>query len=211
MGKKKTIEARFFSLENFKELGNTLIFALIIAGIFRSLLFEPFYIPSGSMKSNLLEGDFILVSKYSYGYSKYSFPFAMIPFKGRVMEKEPESGDVIVFRLPSDPKINYVKRLIGVPGDKVQMLDGILHINGKAVNKKLVGNFVDIDRFGQEQIIPRYLEELENGKKYYMDIVLSKEKARSISASSSESNVSKYSAARDEQGRWGSWFDAALS
>ena len=170
MGKKKTIEARFFSLENFKELGNTLIFALIIAGIFRSLLFEPFYIPSGSMKSNLLEGDFILVSKYSYGYSKYSFPFAMIPFKGRVMEKEPESGDVIVFRLPSDPKINYVKRLIGVPGDKVQMLDGILHINGKAVNKKLVGNFVDIDRFGQEQIIPRYLEELENGKKYYMDI-----------------------------------------
>ena len=138
------------------EFLKTLLTAIIIAGLFRSFLYEPFHIPSGSMKPGLLPGDFILVSKYSYGYSRYSFPFALAPINNRILSKTPERGEVVVFRLPANPKINYIKRLVGVPCDKVQMLNGILYINGKIVPKtKSLNNFFDED---MQQFVPTYIE-----------------------------------------------------
>jgi signal peptidase I len=115
----------------------TLFSAIILALIIRSLIFEPFHIPSGSMKPNLLAGDYIIVTKYSYGYSRFSFPFGINFFSGRVFFNEPKRGDVAVFKLPSNTSINYIKRLIGLPGDKIQMIGGALHINGQAVPKAL--------------------------------------------------------------------------
>jgi signal peptidase I len=137
----------------------TLAAALICAGIVRSLFFEPFHIPSGSMKPGLLIGDYIFVAKYSYGYSRYSFPFGFNFFEGRVLNKTPNRGDVAVFRLPSDPKINYIKRIIGLPGDKIQMISGTLYINGQKVDKIADGQFSD---YGQE--IAQFIERLPEGK-----------------------------------------------
>ncbi len=138
----------------------TLIIALICAGIVRSFLFEPFHIPSGSMKPSLLVGDYIFVSKYSYGYSRYSFPFGFNFFEGRIYEKSPKRGDVAVFRLPSNPSINYVKRVIGLPGDKIQMIDGNLYINGKANLKSPTTDFID-----EGYLIQQFTETLPEGKK----------------------------------------------
>ena len=129
-----------------KELGfiPTLIIALILAGFVRSFFFEPFHIPSSSMKPNLLIGDYIFVSKYSYGYSKYSFPFSFNLFEGRIWQKnKPQRGDVAVFRLPSNPRINYVKRVIGLPGDSVQMVDSVLYVNDKEMVKSDESIFID--------------------------------------------------------------------
>jgi signal peptidase I len=145
-------------LENIK----IICYAAIIAGIIRSLLFEPFYIPSGSMKSDLLDGDFVIVSKSSYGYSKYSFPFAMIPFRGKVFFTEPKRGDVAVFRYPLNPKINYIKRLIGLPGDTVQIIGGRLYLNGELVNREYVGDFIDNNNL----VLAQYRETLPSGKAY---------------------------------------------
>jgi signal peptidase I len=131
-----------------KEMGffKTLIIALLCAGFVRSFFFEPFHIPSGSMKPTLLVGDYIFVAKYSYGYSRYSFPFGINFFEGRFWQKnEPKRGDIIVFRLPSDPKINYIKRLVGLPGDRIQMLDGTLYINEQKIDKIADGTFIDDD------------------------------------------------------------------
>ncbi|NJO56149.1 MAG: signal peptidase I, partial [Rhodospirillales bacterium] len=114
----------------FIEFFKTIFYALLIAVAIRSFLFEPFSIPSGSMMPTLLIGDYLFVSKYSYGYSRYSFPFAAIPFSGRVLFQEPEQGDVVVFRSPSDDKVDFIKRIVGRPGDRVQLIDGVLHING---------------------------------------------------------------------------------
>ena len=126
---------------SFLEFFKTLIFAIVIALLFRSFLFEPFNIPSSSMLPNLLIGDYIFVSKYSYGYSKHSFPFSIIPFNGRLFEKKPKKGDVSVFKLPSDTSINYIKRVIGVPGDMVQMKNGKLYVNSKIVTENSLGKF----------------------------------------------------------------------
>lgn len=131
-----------------KELGffSTLVVALLCAGFIRSFFFEPFHIPSGSMKPNLLIGDYIFVSKYSYGYSRYSFPFGLPLFEGRFWQMDkPQRGDVVVFRLPSNPNINYIKRLIGLPGDHIQMRDGALYINDKKIEKSADGIFDDED------------------------------------------------------------------
>lgn len=141
----------------------TLIAAIICAAIVRSFFFEPFHIPSSSMKPNLLIGDYIFVSKYSYGYSRYSFPFSINFFEGRTSQKRPQRGDVVVFRLPSNPSINYVKRVIGLPGDEIQMKDGTLYINGKQVNKHYEGVFED--HIGNVLFdIPQFLETLPEGK-----------------------------------------------
>lgn len=149
-----------------KDLGffKTLITALICAGIVRSFFFEPFHIPSSSMKPGLLIGDYIFVSKYSYGYSRYSFPFGFKFFAGRIWETKPERGDVVVFRLPSNPSINYVKRLIGLPGDKIQMVNGTLYINGLEVDKISDGDFIDSDLSGDSKKIAQFFETLPEGK-----------------------------------------------
>lgn len=131
----------------------TMLAAIICAAIVRSFLFEPFHIPSSSMKPGLLIGDYIFVSKYSYGYSRYSFPFSLPLFKDRIFTSEPVRGDVVVFRLPSNPSINYIKRLIGFPGDRIQVVDGVLYINQEPVSKKLDGVFND-----QSNKIPQFQE-----------------------------------------------------
>jgi signal peptidase I len=120
----------------FIETVKTVAWAVVIAVGIRSLLFEPFTIPSGSMVPTLLVGDFVFVSKFSYGYSRYSFPFAAVPIPDRIFGGEPARGDVAVFRLPSNPSENYIKRLVGVPGDRIQVKGGILHINGEAVRRE---------------------------------------------------------------------------
>ena len=124
----------------------TICWAIVIAGIIRSLMFEPFHIPSSSMKDTLLIGDFIIVSKSSYGYSKYSFPFAMLPIKERILAKKPQRGDVVVFRLPSNPKINYIKRLIGIPGDKIEVVNGKIYLNDKLVSREFDSQYYEIGR-----------------------------------------------------------------
>ena len=109
-----------------------IVHALIIALVIRTFLFQPFNIPSGSMKATLLVGDYLFVSKYTYGYSHYSLPFSPPLFSGRIWASPPERGDVVVFRLPKDDSTDYIKRVIGLPGDRIQMIDGVLHINGHA-------------------------------------------------------------------------------
>jgi signal peptidase I len=148
------------------EMFRSLIIAVVLALIFRSLAFEPFYIPSSSMKSTLLIGDYVFVSKYSYGYSRYSFPLGLDVFEGRIFEEEPERGDVVVFKLPSQPSINYIKRLVGMPGDKFQVIDGELYINNEKVQRKRIDNFKDKDEDGNITSIPQYIETLPNGVSY---------------------------------------------
>ncbi len=118
----------------------TLFIAGLIAISFRSVIAEPFNIPSGSMIPTLLVGDYLFVSKFSYGYSRHSFPFSAAPISNRVMASMPERGDVAVFRLPSNVSVDYIKRVVGLPGDRIQVKRGILHINGQAVERRLVGN-----------------------------------------------------------------------
>jgi signal peptidase I len=125
------------------ETVKTVVYALLIAGLFRTLLFQPFWIPSESMKSTLLIGDFVFVNKMAYGYSKYSCPFSICPISGRIMASEPERGDVIVFRHPVNGS-DMVKRLIGLPGDKIQVKEGILYINGAVVPQVPDGVFEEL-------------------------------------------------------------------
>lgn len=112
------------------EFVKTIVYALLLAGIIRTLFFQPFWIPSGSMKDTLLIGDFLFVNKFAYGYSRYSCPFAMCPFSGRIWAGDPERGDVIVFAHPADGTV-FIKRLVGLPGDKIQVKNGVLTINGE--------------------------------------------------------------------------------
>ena len=133
-----------------------LFWALLIAGIIRTFAIEPFKIPSGSMKPNLLVGDFLFVSKWNYGYSKYSFPFGLAPFSGKIFEKNPERGDIIVFKLPGQENINYVKRLLGLPGEAIKVIDGEVFIkkNNSLNFEKL--NQISDDLFFDDQ----YQEEI---------------------------------------------------
>jgi signal peptidase I len=150
------------------ELLKTLAIAMILALTFRSLAFEPFHIPSGSMKSNLLIGDYIFVSKSSYGYGRYSFPLGLPLFSGRTGEKRPERGDVVVFRLPTDTSQDYIKRVIGLPGDTVQVTQGVVYLNGKPLPRKQVEDFVEKDERGNTTRIKRYEETLPEGKTYFV-------------------------------------------
>ena len=147
---------------SFSELFKTLMIAGSIAIIFRSIFFEPFNIPSGSMIPTLLVGDYLFVSKYSYGYSKYSFPFGVVPIDDRLLDENPKRGDVIVFRKPGDESIDYIKRLIGLPGDTVQVRNGILLVNNKEAKrlKTNMGKMKNI--FGQEKVFIEYKEKFEN-------------------------------------------------
>lgn len=149
-----------------KEMIKSLTIAIVLAMVFRSFFFEPFYIPSGSMKSTLLVGDYVFVSKYSYGYSRYSFPFGLNIFEGRKFDAKPQRGDVIVFKLPSNPSVNYIKRLVGLPGDTIQVKQSVLYINGQALPRVRIKNFLDADSRGNTQEIPSYIETMPNGVPY---------------------------------------------
>jgi signal peptidase I len=143
-----------------------IIHALILALIVRVFLFQPFNIPSGSMIPTLLIGDYLFVSKYSYGYSRYSFPFGLDLFSGRVWAKEPERGDVVVFKLPRDNETDYIKRVIGLPGDEIQMVHGVLNINGKPVPKVRIDDYFVPGPSSEERRISRCQETLPNGVTY---------------------------------------------
>jgi signal peptidase I len=141
-----------------------IVHAVLIALIVRTVAFEPFNIPSGSMIPTLLVGDYLFVSKFSYGYSKHSLPFSLPILPDRVLFEEPERGDVAVFKLPSDNKTDYIKRVIGLPGDKIQMKNGRLFINNKMVKREKIGDYIQTDDGGNLRRTVRYIETLPNGK-----------------------------------------------
>lgn len=144
--------------EGVVETVKTIVYALLIAGVFRTLFFQPFWIPSGSMKDTLLIGDFLFVNKMAYGYSRYSCPFAMCPIEGRIFGSAPERGDVVVFRHPVNGQ-DFIKRVVGLPGDTIQMRSGVLYINGSPAPQVPAGTFVEIyERQGGAGTLPVCLE-----------------------------------------------------
>jgi signal peptidase I len=132
--------------ESFLDLLKSVIKVVAIVLVVRTFVFGSYDIPTGSMKPTLLVGDYVFVSKFSYGFSKYSFPFYNPPFKGRIFGSVPKRGDVAVFRLPRDPSVDYIKRIVGLPGDRIQMIDGVLNINGEPVKLTQVEDGFDTDR-----------------------------------------------------------------
>ena len=149
-------------VENIK----TILYALIIALIIRSLFFQPFYIPSSSMETNLLIGDRLFVSKYSYGYSRHSMPFSPKIFSGRIFKKTPKRGEVIVFKTPADNRTDYIKRLIGIPGDTIQILNGDLYLNGSKIIKKKIDLSFKMQCGNEIFDANFFYEYLPSGKKY---------------------------------------------
>ena len=151
-----------FLIENTK----TIIYALVIAIFIRSILIQPFYIPSSSMESSLLVGDRLFVTKFSYGYSKHSFPFSPEIFNGRLMYNSPKRGDVIVFKTPADNRTDYIKRLIGLPGDVVQFVDGELYLNGNQILKTIKSKNDTLYCGNSEIKVSTFFEKLPGGKIY---------------------------------------------
>ncbi len=145
------------------EVVRTIIYALAIVFFVRTFLYQPFVIPSGSMRGTLLEGDYILVNKFAYGYSRFSIPFSPHLFDGRIMGSEPVRGDVVVFRPPGMPSTDYVKRIVGLPGDRIQMKDGVLHINGAPVGMAQIADLAIADGRGGNVTYNRFVETLPNG------------------------------------------------
>ena len=150
----------------FWETVSVVVQALLLAAILRSLFFQPFNIPSGSMKPTLLIGDYLFVSKWSYGYSRYSFPFGPDIFDGRIFADDAERGDVVVFKFPPDPSLDYIKRVIGLPGDRVQVIDSVVHINGEPIQREAVGTYEPDDPEDGRRPVPMYRETLPNGVSY---------------------------------------------
>jgi len=149
--------------ENFK----TIFYALLIALLIRSFFFQPFYIPSSSMEPTLLVGDRLFVTKYSYGYSRHSFPFSPTSINKRFFEKLPKRGDVVVFKTPADNRTDYIKRLIGLPGDTIQIINGDLFLNNTLIKKEKKTFLLSSINCGFEILETNtYIEELPNGKKY---------------------------------------------
>src|SRR5215813_4702176 len=130
--------------------------------LIRTFFYQPFNIPSGAQKPTLLVGDYIFVSKSSYGYTRYSLPFSPPLFSGRIFASEPARGDVVVFRSPKDPTVDFVKRVVGLPGDRIQMINGLLHINGTPVKREQIDDFVDTED-GKTVRVKRWRETLPNG------------------------------------------------
>jgi signal peptidase I len=154
------------AVNEFVEIVKTVVYALLIALFLRVIFFQPFTIPSASMEPNLIEGDYIIVSKWSYGYSKASIPFSPPIFSGRIFGQTPERGDIIVFKLPRDGHTDYIKRLIGLPGDRIQMKQGLLYINGKQVPRKALPPVMVDSGMGFTRSVERFQETLPNGKTY---------------------------------------------
>ncbi|HET9159906.1 MAG TPA: signal peptidase I, partial [Caulobacteraceae bacterium] len=150
------------------EIVKTIVYALLIALVLRVILFQPFTIPSASMEPALLEGDYIIVSKYSYGWSHHSIPFSPPIFHGRVFGRTPKRGDIIVFKLPRDGHTDYIKRLIGLPGDRIQVSNGQVFVNGVPIPRRFDGQTNDPDPNASRggQLVTKYIETMANGKTY---------------------------------------------
>ena len=150
------------AFSEFWEIVKTLLWAAVIAIVIRTFAYEPFNIPSGSMVPTLLEGDYLFVSKMAYGYSRFSFPGGLVPVEGRIWDGEPKRGEVVVFRPSREPDTDFIKRVIGLPGDRIQMRQGILYINEVPVERQRIEDYVDPDRPGDTPA-PQYLETLPGG------------------------------------------------
>ncbi len=174
-------DTRRKSEDGLWETVKVIIQALLIAFVVRTFLYQPFNIPSASMYPTLKVGDYLFVSKLSYGYGRYSFNFSLgmfgheiisccnLDFPGRIVfAADPKRGDVAVFKLPTDTNIDYIKRVIGLPGDRIQMRDGVLFINGAAVKKERIQDFVDSSEPGLQTPVPQYNETLPNGVQYHV-------------------------------------------
>lgn len=163
---KKSDETKMTPAEEAWDLAKTVLFAVAIALVLRIVIFQPFNIPSGSMRPNLLVGDFLVVSKPTFGYSKASlvYPLTRLPVEGRILQGgSPVRGDVVVFKNRKDGNKDYIKRVIGLPGDEIQMIGGLLHINGEPVEKEFIEIGTDICNGGDA---PMYRETLDNGVSY---------------------------------------------
>ncbi|CAN5495136.1 signal peptidase I [soil metagenome] len=154
------------AVKEFLEIVKTVAYALGIALVLRVLLFQPFTIPSASMEPNLYQGDYIIVSKFSYGWSKHSIPFSPPLFNGRILGHAPKRGDIVVFKLPRDVKMDYIKRLIGLPGDKVQVRDGQIYINGKVLARKELAPILADTGYGVTRAVQRFEETNPEGRQY---------------------------------------------
>ncbi len=152
--------------ETMAETTRTILIAVFLALLVRTFLFEPFNIPSTSMVPNLLVGDYLFISKYSYGYSRHSMPFGIASFEGRFMTKQPERGDVVVFKLPTNTSIDYIKRVIGLPGDTIQVINGRLYINDELVERKAVGMAEYKKEIAGSAKVMEYIETLPGGVKH---------------------------------------------
>ena len=144
----------------------TIVYAVLIALVVRTVAYEPFNIPSGSMVPTLLVGDYLFVSKFSYGYSRYSLPFGLPLFSGRIFFHPPQQGDVVVFKLPTDNSTDYIKRLIGLPGDHIQMKDGMLYINGRVCPRRRIDDYLYQEGNGAVLPVKQYIETLPNGREH---------------------------------------------
>ncbi|MBL8769877.1 MAG: signal peptidase I [Phenylobacterium sp.] len=153
------------AVQEFVEIVKTIVYALLIALFLRILFFQPFTIPSASMEPNLYEGDYIIVSKFSYGYSRHSIPFSPPLFEGRIMDQPAKRGDIAVFKLPSDGRTDYVKRIIGVAGDRVQMRNGLLYVNDQLVQRDALSPARTETPNGAVDV-PRYQETLADGRRF---------------------------------------------
>jgi len=179
MSKAKTVKNQTIKEQtvtrSLMDMVSVFLQALLVAGLVRTFLFQPFYIPSGSMRPTLLVGDYLFAAKYAYGYSRYSLPFSPNLFSGRIWASEPQRGDVAIFRNtnPNNPD-DFIKRVIGLPGDRVQMVDGALYINDQPVKRERLGIVQDSDLTGANSNFPVtvYRETLDNGVSYdIFDIV----------------------------------------
>ncbi len=154
------------AMSELVEIIKTVVYALLIALFLRVLFFQPYTIPSASMEPNLYEGDYIIVSKWTYGYSRFSIPLSPPLFQGRILEKPAHRGDIVVFKLPRDHKVDYIKRVIGLPGDRIQMKNGLLFLNDKQVPREPLPSVKEDIGDGYIRDVARYRETLPGGKTY---------------------------------------------
>lgn len=152
--------------ESLGDTIKTVVYAILIAIVIRTLWFEPFKIPSGSMYPTLYVGDYLFVSKYTYGYSKHSLPWSLPLFEGRIWKDAPNRGDVVVFKYPRDNRTDFIKRVIGLPGDKIKLEEGRLYINGQQVEREEIENFVMRNDYGNAERYRQYVETLPGGVKH---------------------------------------------
>jgi signal peptidase I len=151
---------------DYRDFFSSLLWAILIAVVFRTFFFEPFRIPSGSMIPTLQIGDYLFTSKFSYGFSRYSFPFGIPLFQGRVFAKMPKRGDVIVFKGVKDTEHFYIKRLIGLPGDEVQVKRGVIYVNNEPIKRELKGALVKYEKSGGNKDFVEYMESIADGPTY---------------------------------------------